>query len=277
LRKLEVDLVELQAVRAASPVLNMDEGLVVKGVCAHVPGTEDPILAGVDLVAKPGEAVVISGRTGSGKSTLGQLIIGNSKPSAGEATFGGVNLARADREAVGPLVGYLPQSVGLFAGTVRDNIARMGDASLDDVISAARLAGVNRTIVAMPAQYETEVGEAGALLSGGQRQGVGLARAVYGGPKLVVLDEPDANLDSRGRRALRRTVRRLKRQRAVVVFVTHRSEEFRDIGPVFELKNGVLTEKYPAVSIDDKPADQVAQPKQDEASVVRLDTRLTNG
>ena len=224
------------------PMFDAEDGLRVNDLSVYVKGADQPILRRVDLAMKPGEAVAVTGPTAAGKTTLAQAILGNLQPSRGEVLLGGIDVSTIEREAIGPLVGYLPQSVELFEGTIRDNISRMRPGELEDVIAAARLGGINKMICSMPDQYDTEIGEGGALLSGGQRQRIGLARALYGQPGLIVLDEPDANLDDAGRWALDRAIRKAKEAGAMVIMITHRGTGMSNFDRVYKLVDGRLHE-----------------------------------
>lgn len=181
-----------------------------------------PMLQGISLDLPPGEILGVMGPSGSGKSTLGRLLVGAWVPTAGTVRLDGAELAQWDRAALGAHVGYLPQSIDLFAGTVRDNIARFTDAPLDQVIAAARRAGAEETILKLPEGYETEVGMRGERLSGGQRQRIALARALFGAPCLLVLDEPDSNLDQTGNEALVAALGALRAEGVTVVVIAHR-------------------------------------------------------
>jgi ATP-binding cassette, subfamily C, bacterial exporter for protease/lipase len=164
--------------------------------------------------------VAITGPSGAGKSTLARVLVGAWPDVRGEVTLDGHPLAALDRVVLGPRIGYLPQDVELFEGSIADNIARLGQVDPNAVIAAARAAGLHETILQFPKGYNTPVGEAGSLLSGGQRQRIGLARALYGRPALLVLDEPGANLDQAGEAALRRVLVQLKEEGATVFVVT---------------------------------------------------------
>lgn len=238
------------------PMFDPDEGLKVDNVSVHVRGIDVPILRRIDLHLSPGEAIAITGPTAAGKTTLAQVILGNISPSRGEVLLGGIDAAIVDREVLGPLVGYLPQTVELFDGSIRDNISRMQGGELDDVVEAARLAGINKMICSMPEQYDTDIGEGGALLSGGQRQRIGLARALYGRPGLVVLDEPDANLDDSGRWALERAIRKATAAGAMVIVITHRRSGLSTFDRVFKLVDGRLHEVIAEKDADSSKADE---------------------
>lgn len=191
-------------------------------VVASAPGRMEPILKGVDLQAAMGSVTVVLGPSGSGKSTLARVLMGIWPDVAGEVLLDERPLADWDRNELGPHVGYLPQDVELFDGTIAENIARFGVIDSGKVIAAARSAGLHEMILRFPKGYDTPMGEAGSLLSGGQRQRVGLARALYGNPSLVVLDEPNANLDDAGEIALMQAVREFKAKGRTVFLITHR-------------------------------------------------------
>lgn len=196
--------------------------LILRDVVATAPGRSSPILDGVNLSLAKGCVLVVLGPSGSGKSTLARVLMGVWPDVTGDVLLGGVPVASLDRGELGPHLGYLPQDVELFEGSLAENIARMGEIDSNRVIEAARNAGLHDMILRFPKGYDTPIGEAGSLLSGGQRQRIGLARAIYGSPALIVLDEPNANLDEAGEAALVSTVQGMKAQGRTVVLVTHR-------------------------------------------------------
>jgi ATP-binding cassette subfamily C exporter for protease/lipase len=206
------------ALKRAAP-----EGQVtLRQVVATAPGRPTPILKGVDLNLPAGQVLVVLGPSGSGKSTLARVMLGIWGDVQGEVLLDGRPVNGWDRGDLGPHLGYLPQDIELFEGTIAENISRFGKVDSERVIEAARATGLHEMILRMPKGYDTPIGEGGGLLSGGQRQRVALARAVYGTPRLLVLDEPNANLDDQGEAALARAVQQLKARGATVVLISHR-------------------------------------------------------
>lgn len=196
--------------------------LTLRDVVATAPGRLSPILRGVSTAVDAGTVTVVLGPSGSGKSTLARCMMGIWPEVQGEVLLDGLPIAGWDRMELGPYLGYLPQDIELFDGSIAENIARFGEVDPQNVIAAARSAGLHEMILRFPKGYDTPIGQGGNLLSGGQRQRIGLARAVYGNPVLVVLDEPNANLDDVGEAALLRTVQELKSKGCTVFLITHR-------------------------------------------------------
>lgn len=196
--------------------------VAMHGVVARAPGREAPILKGVDLHADSGTVTVVLGPSGSGKSTLARVLVGIWPDVQGEVLLDQLPLDSWNRVELGLHMGYLPQDIELFDGTIAENIARFTEIDSNKVIAAAQSAGLHEMILRFPKGYDTPIGEAGGMLSGGQRQRIGLARAIYGEPVLIVLDEPNANLDDVGELALVNAVRELKAKGKTVFLITHR-------------------------------------------------------
>lgn len=212
--------------------------LSVEAVVAAAPGGTLPILKGVTFTAVPGEATLVIGPSASGKSTLARLLIGVWPAAGGKVRLDGADVYTWDKERLGPHIGYLPQSVELFDGTVAENIARFGAVNHNMVAEAADLVGLSETINALPEGYDTRIGEDGAVLSGGQRQRLGLARALYGNPNFVVLDEPNSSLDDSGDKQLLVTLQKLKDRGATVIAITHRTSMLPAANKLLLLNDG---------------------------------------
>jgi PrtD family type I secretion system ABC transporter len=209
---------------------------------------ERMILAGVSLSLEPGESLAITGASGAGKSTLVRLLTGLWRPHAGVVRLDDVDIAQWPREELGPWLGYVPQDVELFAGTVADNIARLGEVDPDKVVQAAQRAGVHALILTLPEGYDTVVDNMGVMLSPGQRQRIALARALYGDPKLLVLDEPNSNLDGAGEFALGEALKALRGQVTVIV-VTHRSALVQHMDKLMVLEAGRVKQYGPVAEV----------------------------
>jgi len=205
------------------------------------PGSQRATVAEVSFAAKAGEAVGIIGPSASGKSSLVRGVIGAWKPARGTVRLDGATIDQWDSEALGPHIGYLPQSVELFAGTVAENIARFEpNAPSDVVIAAATAAGVHQLILLLPDGYDTQVGEEGTNLSAGQRQRIALARAMFRDPFLVVLDEPNSNLDPEGDAALAQAILSVKKRKGIVLLVAHRPQILGLVEHVLLLRGGTM-------------------------------------
>ncbi|WP_375764330.1 type I secretion system permease/ATPase [Bradyrhizobium sp. Pha-3] len=227
--------------RQSGLILPRPEGRVlVEGLSFAAPGTSRPILRGVTFQVEPGEVLGIIGPSGAGKSTLARHIVGVQAPSAGAVRLDGSDVSTWIRSSLGQHLGYLPQDIELFADTVAANICRFKDGDDKAIILAAQMADVHEMILRLADGYDTQVGEGGAILSGGYRQRIGLARAVYGHPSLVVLDEPSSNLDSEGDAALAECITQLKRRGTTVVIISHRPATIGVVDKILVLREGTV-------------------------------------
>jgi PrtD family type I secretion system ABC transporter len=196
--------------------------LVVTDLVGLPPGAEKPVLTGLNFSLLPGQVLAIVGPSAAGKSSLVKLLLGLWTPDAGSVRLDGVEISDWNHDEVGPLVGYVPQEIEFFEGTVAENIARLGEVDSDQVVQAAELIGMHSVILGFPQGYDTPLGDIGFALSGGQRQRLAIARAVYGRPKYIVMDEPNSNLDDAGELALVKTIEQLKIMGSTVIITTHR-------------------------------------------------------
>ena len=203
------------------------------------PGSKEAVLNGVGFELQPGELLAIVGPSGSGKSTLARILVGCLYPTAGKVRLDGTELRNWDRRQFGEFTGYLPQEVELFPGTIKDNVCRMrADLPDEKIDEAAVLTDVHDMITQLPNGYETVLERSGAPLSGGQKQRIALARAFFADPALVVLDEPNSNLDTAGEQALTETLLRAKEKRITVVVITQRPAVLNAMDKLLVLRNG---------------------------------------
>jgi PrtD family type I secretion system ABC transporter len=211
------------------------------------------VIRNLSVSIEPGESLAVVGPSASGKTTLVRLVLGLWRPQSGTVRLDGADIARWERDALGQHIGYLPQDVELFAGTVGENIARLGDLSGTDastqIVRAAQLAHAHELILQLPEGYDTQIGDGGAALSGGQRQRIALARALFGDPRIVVLDEPDANLDTAGEAALLSAIADLKTRGTTVIVVSHNAALMTAVERILVLRNGALEMFGPAAAV----------------------------
>ena len=221
--------------------------LAVEGLYGGAPGSKQMIVKGAAFRIQPGGSLAILGPSASGKTSLARLMVGVWKPLQGTVRLDGHDIYQWDKEELGPHVGYLPQNIELFEGSIEENISRFGDSDQAKLDDACRLAGLESFVSRLPEGYGTQIGPDGAYLSGGERQRVALARAVYGRPKFVVLDEPDSSLDTAGDEALCGAIRSLKASGTTLVVITHRMKLLREIDEMMILVDGQV-KKFGATS-----------------------------
>ena len=199
------------------------------------------ILKNITFALQSGESLGLMGPSGAGKSTLCRLLLGIWPPSVGHIRLDGADIYAWDQEKLGRYIGYLPQDVELFSATIAENIARLENVDSEQVIIAAKQAGVHEMILGFPKGYDTRIGDGGRVLSGGQRQRIGLARALYKQPKIVILDEPNSNLDEEGERALVKSWELLKKQGTTVIVVSHKPTLLGGVDKLLLLQNGQVS------------------------------------
>ena len=239
-RKLEELLMNYPETGRRLPLPVPTGRLKVENVFVVPPGANKEVLRAVSFEANPGEIIAIIGPTASGKSTLAKTIVGVWRPAVGAVRLDGADLGLYNKDQLGRYIGYLPQDIELFSGTVAENIARFGEINMELVVKAAMIAGVHEMILNFPQGYETEIGEGGSYLSGGQRQRIALARAVYGDPVLIVLDEPNSNLDDEGERALMRALAILKKMNKTVFVISHKMSVLSVVDKIMVLDKGMI-------------------------------------
>jgi len=214
--------------------------VAVEALSAGAPGSRTLILKNVSFTIDPGQVIAMIGPSASGKSTLARLLVGVWAPLTGSVRLDGAEVFSWNKAELGPHLGYLPQDIEIFDGTIAENIARFGPIDSERVVEAAMRSGMHEHILRLPQGYDTPLGPGGMALSGGQRQRVGLARAIYGDPALIVLDEPNANLDDQGEAALLETIKGLKQRGRTVVLITHRMGTLAAVDKVLVMQDGAV-------------------------------------
>lgn len=215
--------------------------LSVEQLFAAPPGVQKPIVRGMSFKVPAGSAVGVLGHSGAGKSTLARVLVGVWPYSDGAVRLDGAEMPHWNSDELGRHIGYLPQDVELFSGTIAENISRFEErVDHEDIIAAAAMAGVHDLIQNLPEGYNTEIGEGGRSLSGGQRQRIGLARAIYGSPPLIVLDEPNSNLDTLGEAALVEAVRRLHEAGKTIILITHKANILSSVDRLLVVNEGTV-------------------------------------
>jgi ATP-binding cassette subfamily C protein/ATP-binding cassette subfamily C protein EexD len=237
-RRLE-DLFQALPATAAPTALPVPEGEIeVENAVVWPPAAGRPSVKGVSLALKAGESIAIVGASASGKSSLARALAGVWPLREGVIRIDGAAYTQWEQTRLGKHIGYLPQDIELFSGTVADNIARLGKVDEAAVIAAAKAAGAHDVILRLPNGYDTPIGEGGVALSGGMRQRVGLARALYGNPRLIILDEPNSNLDDEGEKALALALAAMKAARRTVIVVTHRPQILAHVDRIMVMSFG---------------------------------------
>ncbi|CDZ28587.1 type I secretion system permease/ATPase [Neorhizobium galegae] len=247
--RLEAMLTADVAIRQTMPTPHSSGDIVVDKLIYAAPGLDVPIIKGISFSLSPGEVLGVIGPSAAGKSTLARLLVGILRPTSGGVFLDGNNTYLWERSSFGRVVGYLPQSVSLLEGTIRENIGRMADSDPYKVLEAARLADIHEMVGRLPLGYDTPVGDGHLTLSGGQRQRIALARCLYDQPRLIVLDEPNANLDAIGERALIRAIERARESGAIVIIIAHRPAIMQVADKLLVLENGRITQFGPRTSV----------------------------
>ncbi len=239
MKQLEKIIPGLEQVETETKLPAPTQKLEVIGLTVMAPGTSDAALKGIALSLQAGDAVGVIGSSGAGKTTLARALLGIWPSARGEIRLDGALTDQFTKEVIGNSIGYLPQDVELFDGTIAENIARFhSQATSDEIVEAAKLAGCHDMILGFAKGYDTVIGEAGRSLSGGQRQCIGLARAVFGKPFLIVLDEPNSNLDQTGEMALNKAILALRKAGSIVMIIAHRHSALASVNKVLALKDG---------------------------------------
>jgi ATP-binding cassette subfamily C protein EexD len=236
-----------EPVRMALPA--PEGNVTVENMIVGAPGSRSAIIKGISFAVQAGTVVGVIGPSASGKSTLARALLGIWPPQHGSVRLDGADISNWDKAELGPYIGYLPQDIELFEGTISENIARFGDVDAELVVQAAKVAGVHEMILLLPDGYDTVIGSDGVNLSGGQRQRIGLARAIYGTPRLIILDEPNSNLDEVGERALSYALEYLKATGATIFVITHRTNILSQLDRLLVMKDGLLSMYGPSEQV----------------------------
>lgn len=267
------DMLNRQLAQPEAMPLPAPEGYVqVENLIVAAPGSKTPIIKNISFSVPAGCAVGVIGPSAAGKSTLARALLGVWAPQHGVVRLDGADIEVWNKHALGPHLGYLPQDIELFEGSIAENIARFGEVDAEKVILAARMAGVHEMILLLPDGYDTVIGGDGVMLSGGQRQRVGLARALYGSPRLIVLDEPNSNLDEVGDRALAAAIAQLKQAGATLVVITHRTNIVSQLDRLMVLSGGVISLYGPREQVLAELHAQQQAAQKHAAAVVSVDT-----
>lgn len=250
------DIPENQTLTELPPPQGM---IAMEKVYFHAKGSEKPIVREINFLLQSGESLGVIGPSASGKSSLARLLAGIWLPSTGTVRVDGADISTWPREQLGRYMGYMPQDIEMFPGTVSDNIARLTTPDSSDVIAAAQKAGAHEMILRLPQGYDTRLGEGGLVISGGQRQRIGLARALYRNPRILILDEPNSNLDAEGEMALLQAIRNMKQDKVTLIIITHKPSLLTDIDRVLVLREGNIELYGPRDAVLAKLLPQFAQ------------------
>ena len=254
------DILDKQKAESERMSLPTPEGHVqVENIIVSPPGSRTPVIKGISFTVPPGTVVGVIGPSASGKSTLARALLGIWVPQHGVVRLDGADIGNWDKNELGPHIGYLPQDIELFEGSISENIARFSAVDAKKVVIAAKVAGVHEMILQLPEGYDTIIGSDGVNLSGGQRQRIGLARAIYGNPRLIVLDEPNSNLDEVGEKALSIAIQQLKATGATIFVITHRTSILTQLDRLLVMNNGTLSMYGPREQVMTELSKQHAQ------------------
>lgn len=237
-KRLSELLIAIPSSQRKMPLPAPEGQVTTESLMVVPPGSKAPSVRGVQIAVEPGEHIGIVGPSAAGKSSLARALLGIWPAVNGTVRIDGADVQHYNRDELGPHLGYLPQDIELFDGSVSENIARFGEVDPDMVVEAARKAGVHDMILQLPNAYDTVIGSNSGALSGGQRQRIGLARALYGRPKLIVLDEPNSNLDDQGEQALAAAIQRIKQEGTTLFVVSHRPSILKSIDKLLVMKDG---------------------------------------
>ncbi|MCQ8102833.1 type I secretion system permease/ATPase [Methylomonas sp. SURF-2] len=240
-RRLNELLLKMPADQQKMTLPNPEGAFHLENAVVVPPGAKTPVIKGITMSIVKGDVLGVIGPSGAGKSTFARALLGIWPTSSGRIRLDGAEIYAMNRDELGPFLGYLPQDIELFEGSISENIARFGNVDPEKVVNAAKMADVHELILRLPEGYDTFVGANGINLSGGQRQRIGLARALYGDPVVVVLDEPNSNLDEQGELALAKAIQRLKLKKVTVVIVTHRNNVLANVDKLLILSEGQLS------------------------------------
>lgn len=262
------DILDKQKAESERMSLPAPEGHIqVENIIVSPPGSRTPVIKGISFVVPSGTVVGVIGPSASGKSTLARALLGIWAPQHGVVRLDGADIGNWDKNELGPHIGYLPQDIELFEGSISENIARFSDVDAEKVVIAAKVAGVHEMILQLPEGYDTVIGSDGVNLSGGQRQRIGLARAIYGNPRLIVLDEPNSNLDEVGEKALSIAIQQLKATGATIFVITHRTSILTQLDRLLVMNNGTLSMYGPREQVMTELSKQHAQKAPQVATV----------